>query len=95
MLENVTKQKKDQQKLLESEARFQAIFDNVAVGVAVMTLERRSIAFNATTEKIIGYNMEEMKNVDPRLLAVPEDREMDTQLFQERINVLFTIRDHA
>ena len=86
MLENITEQKKDQQRLLESEARFQAIFDNIAVGVAVMTLERRPIAFNATTEKIIGYNAEEMQNIDPRLLAVPEDREMDTELFQELID---------
>ncbi|HET9913702.1 MAG TPA: two-component regulator propeller domain-containing protein [Anaerolineales bacterium] len=68
-----------------SEARFQAIFDNVAVGVAVMTLERKPIAFNATTERIIGYNAEEMENIDPRSLAVPEDRDMDVKPFQELI----------
>lgn len=84
-LENVTEQKTGQNKLLESEARFQAIFDNVAVGVAVMTLERTPIAFNTTTEKIIGYNAEEMRNIDPRSLAVPEDREMDTELFQDLV----------
>jgi PAS domain S-box-containing protein len=68
-----------------SEARFQAIFDNVAVGVAVMTLERRPIAFNTTTERIIGYSAEEMENIDPRSLAVPEDRDMDVKPFQELI----------
>jgi PAS domain S-box-containing protein len=68
-----------------SEARFQAIFDNVAVGVAVMTLERKPIAFNATTERIIGYSAEEMENIDPRSLAVPEDREMDVKPFHELI----------
>ncbi len=68
-----------------SEARFQAIFDNVAVGVAVMTLDRKPIAFNATTERIIGYNAEEMENIDPRSLAVPEDRDMDVKPFQELI----------
>jgi PAS domain S-box-containing protein len=86
MLENITEQKKDQQRLLESEARFQAIFDNVAVGVAVMTLNRRPVAFNTTTEKIIGYDADEMQNIDPRLLAIPEDREMDIELFQELID---------
>ncbi len=69
--------------LKQSEARFQAIFDNVAVGVAVMGLDRKPIAFNSATERIIGYNAEEMKNIDPRSLAVPEDRIMDIGLFQE------------
>ena len=71
--------------LKQSEARFQAIFDNVAVGVAVMTLGRRPLAFNAATERIIGYKMDELQNMDPRMLAVPEDRSMDVELFQELV----------
>jgi PAS domain S-box-containing protein len=85
MVIDIDEQKHAAEELLKSQARFQAIFDNVAVGVAVMTLDRRPIAFNATTEKIIGYNAEEMRNIDPKLLAVPEDRGMDTELFQELI----------
>ena len=71
--------------LYKSQARFQAIFDNVAVGVAVMTLERRPIAFNAMTEKIVGYNAEEMRHIDPKSLAVPEDRNIDEKWFKELI----------
>jgi len=85
LMENITEQKKDQQKLLESEARFQAIFNNVAVGVAVMGLDRKLIAFNATTEQIIGYTFDEIKDADPRLLALPEDREIDVDLFKDLI----------
>ena len=48
-------EKRAASELKQSEARFQAIFDNVAVGVAVMTLGRRAIAFNIATERIIGY----------------------------------------
>ncbi|RPJ25395.1 MAG: PAS domain S-box protein [Chloroflexi bacterium] len=77
--------KRADRELKLSEARFQAIFDNVAVGVAVMTLERKPIAFNTTTERIIGYTAEEMENIDPRSLAVPEDRDMDVKPFQELI----------
>ena len=65
------------EELYNSQARFQAIFDNVAVGVAVMSLERRPISFNAATERIVGYTADELQNIDPRLLAVPEDRGMD------------------
>jgi PAS domain S-box-containing protein len=83
MVEDINEQKHAADELLRSQARFQALFDNVAVGIAVMTLDRRPIAFNPLTEKIVGYTFEEIRNVDPRLLAVPEDREMDTDLFKE------------
>jgi PAS domain S-box-containing protein len=85
MVIDIDEQRHAAERLHASQARFQAIFDNVAVGVAVMTLGRRPIAFNSTTQKIIGYNFEEMRNIDPRLLAVPEDRGMDTDMFQELI----------
>lgn len=78
-------EKRAADELKQSEARFQALFDNVAVGVAVMTLGRRPLAFNAATERIVGYTLEELQNIDARSLAVPEDRPMDGELFQELI----------
>ncbi len=71
--------------LKQSDARFRALFENSAVGIAIMSLERRPIAFNAVTEKIIGYSFEEIQHVDPRNLAVPEDRSMDDQLFKDLV----------
>src|SRR6266498_1796301 len=66
--------KRAAEELHESEARFQAIFDNVAVGVAVMGLDRKPIAFNTAAGNMIGYNAAELRDVDARTLAVPEDR---------------------
>ncbi|MBK9925060.1 MAG: PAS domain S-box protein [Anaerolineales bacterium] len=77
--------KRAENKLKQSEARFQAIFDNVAVGVAILGLDRTPIAFNSTTEKIIGYSMDDIKGIDPRTLSVPEDRSMDIDLFNDLI----------
>jgi len=77
--------KRAAERLHESDARFQALFDNVAVGVAVLSLARRPIAFNAMTEKIIGYSFDEIQHVDPRSLAVSEDRGMDIDLFNDLI----------
>jgi PAS domain S-box-containing protein len=85
MIEDINEQKYAAEELRKSRARFQAIFDNVAVGVAVMSLQRQPIAFNATTERIIGYNAQEMQSIDPPSLAVPEDRALDTDLFRELI----------
>ena len=86
MVEDINERKHSVEELRKSQARFQALFDNVAVGIAVMTLGRRPIAFNAATERIIGYSLEELQDVDPRTLAVPEDRPMDVELFQELIS---------
>jgi PAS domain S-box-containing protein len=85
MIEDINDRRQAANELRKSQARFQAIFDNVAVGVAVMTLDRRPIAFNTTTERIIGYNAQEMQSIYPPSLAVPEDQGIDTHLFRELI----------
>lgn len=74
-----------QEELNKANARFQAIFENVAVGVAVMDLDGNPIAFNAAAEQIVGYTLAELQHTDPRLLAVPEDRGLDATLFPELI----------
>jgi PAS domain S-box-containing protein len=85
MIEDINEQKHSAEELRKSQARFQAIFENAAVGIAIMSLERRPLAFNPVTEKIIGYPFEELQNVDPRSLAIPEDRPIDTELYGELI----------
>jgi PAS domain S-box-containing protein len=62
------------------------VFENAAVGIAIMGLDRRPLAINPVAEEIIGYKIEELKDVDPRDLAIPEDRSVDTELYQELIN---------
>jgi PAS domain S-box-containing protein len=74
-----------QEQLNRANARFQAIFENVAVGVAVMGLDRRPIAFNAAAERIVGYSPAELRGIDARSLAVPEDMGIDAELFPELI----------
>jgi PAS domain S-box-containing protein len=69
----------------QSDARFHAIFDNTAVGIVLMSLERRPIAFNTVAEKIIGYSLHEVQHIDARTLAIPEDRSADDQLFQDLV----------
>lgn len=85
MVEDINQRKQAVEELYKSQARFQAIFDNVAVGVAVMGLDRKPIGFNAIAQRIIGYNADEMRYIDPRSLAVPEDRNMDNVWFSDLI----------
>lgn len=74
-----------QENLNKANARFQAIFENVAVGVALMGLDRKPITFNTAAEQIVGYTVDELKGIDPRTLALPEDLAVDADLFPELI----------
>lgn len=85
MVIDIDEQKEMQERIRESEARFQAIFDNVAVGVAVMTLDRQPVAINAQTEKITGYSLEDLAGVNPVMLVIPEDRNMDVEMFKDLV----------
>jgi PAS domain S-box-containing protein len=85
MVIDIDEQKKMQERIRESEARFQAIFDNVAVGVAVMTLDRQPVAINAQTEKITGYSLDDLADVKPVMLVIPEDRNMDVEMFKDLV----------
>jgi len=72
-------------KLQESEARFRSMFDNAAVGVAVMSLDRHITQINQIASRLTGYSAEEIVEIDPSMLAVEADRYIDRELFAELI----------
>ena len=86
MLTDITEKKRTLDELRRSQARFQAVFENAAVGIALMSLDRRALEVNPVTERIIGYSAEELKNVDPRELTLPEDINVDAEMFPELIS---------
>jgi PAS domain S-box-containing protein len=71
--------------LRASQERFRAMFDNMAVGIAVMSLDRHILAVNQTAERITGYKDAEMRNIDPTELIYVPDRYMDRELFEELV----------
>jgi PAS domain S-box-containing protein len=85
MIEDINEQKRSAEELHKSQARFQAVFENAAVGIAIMSLKRQPIAFNPVSERIVGYSADELQNVDPSTLAIPEDQGIDTELFKELV----------
>jgi PAS domain S-box-containing protein len=85
MIEDIDEQKRKSEELRESEARFRAMYDNAAVGVAVMTLDRRIVQVNQTAERMTGYSQEEIGHIDPTILVIEEDRIMDRQNFVELV----------
>jgi len=86
MVEDIDSQKKDQENLRKSEARFKAMFDNTSVGVAIMSLERRVLDLNHAAQMIIGRTKEELKDLDPAVLSHPDDVNVGHQEFIEMIS---------
>lgn len=83
MVEDIDDQKRKSEELQVSEARFRSMFDNAAVGVAVMTLDRKITQINQKASRMTGYTQDEIGQINPSMLAVEEDRFVDRDLFPE------------
>jgi PAS domain S-box-containing protein len=84
--EDIDERKRAVEELRESEARFKAMFENAAVGVALMSLDRRIVQINPTVTEITGYSAEEMAAINPSELVLEEDRAIDGELFLELVD---------
>ncbi len=85
MLVDITEQKVAQESLKELQARFEAMFDNVSVGMSLMSLNRRVITMNQTAHRMVGYTIEDLRDVDPADIAYPEDRQIGAEQFFELV----------
>jgi PAS domain S-box-containing protein len=61
-------------RLLESEARFRATFEQAAVGVAHVTLEGRFMWVNNEFCRMTGYDADELRALTYQALTAPEDQ---------------------
>lgn len=82
MVFNIDEQRRTQQQLRESEARFRAMFDHAPVGMALLTLDRRILQLNQSAARITGYPLEELKALDPTQLVHPADRDVGQAEFR-------------
>ena len=85
MMLDIDAQRQTQQQLRESEARFRAMFDHAPVGMALLTLERRILQVNQSAVRITGYTTDELKRLAPADLALPDDRAIGQETFQQLI----------
>jgi len=83
--EDIDERKRALEELRASEARFKAVFDNAAVGIAMMTLDRRIVQINPTVTRLTGYSPEEMYSIDPTDMVDAEDRFIDRDLFLDLV----------
>jgi PAS domain S-box-containing protein len=83
LLVDIDEQRQIQQQLRDSEARFRAMFDHSAVGMALLTLDRRVVQANQSAVRLTGYSADELKNITASDLALPEDRALGQAAFRD------------
>jgi PAS domain S-box-containing protein len=71
---DITDFKRRERELKESEARFRAIFEDAAFGIALVGLDGRILNCNPALIQMLGYESEELRANALSCLAHPEDR---------------------
>ena len=83
MVIDIDEQKRMQETIRASEARFRAMFDNTAVGMALMAIDRHVVQVNQAAERITGFSVDELTHMNISDLAHMDDRQVGVAEFQE------------
>jgi PAS domain S-box-containing protein len=62
------------------------MYDNAAVGMARMSLDRKVLSINQTAARMTGYTMAELVGTDPGRLAYPDDAQIGAAEFREMVS---------
>lgn len=77
--------RKAERELRASEARFAAMFENAALGIGLMSLNREILEVNEAACGLLGYTREELQAARVDELIHPEDRGQDAGMFRELV----------
>jgi diguanylate cyclase (GGDEF)-like protein/PAS domain S-box-containing protein len=80
---DIRERKLVQEELQASEARFRAIFEKGAMGMAMVDREGRLLETNVAFQKMLGYQAEELRGKVFTGITYPEDATKDLARFQE------------
>ena len=70
---DITGQRRAEEALQQSEARFRTIFEGAATGIAVVDLEGRIQVSTSSLQSMLGYSAEELRGKDINQLTHPMD----------------------
>ena len=82
----VDEQKRVEVELRQSEARFKAIFENSAVGMGLMSMDRIVLDSNPAMSAMLGYTREELIGQSPAMVTYPDDFPSSTESFQNLLS---------
>jgi PAS domain S-box-containing protein len=82
-VQDITERRIAEMRLRESEARFRAVFERAALGIALIDLNGSFLSANRVFQEMLGYGEEELRGKLLTELSHAEDRKMTLQLFRE------------
>lgn len=71
--------------LRASEARFRAIFEEAAIGIALTDMHGRQVASNPALQQLLGYTADEMLGMTFADFTHPDDVQRDWELYRELV----------
>ncbi|WP_414575450.1 PAS domain S-box protein [Anabaena sp. CCY 9402-a] len=74
---DITQKKQTEQALRESEARFRAMFNQAALGIALVNLDGQFLQVNPALCKLTGYSHDELIQMNFEDITHPDDLESD------------------
>jgi PAS domain S-box-containing protein len=82
-LTDVSERKRAEEALEESEARFRAVFENAAIGIALVDVHGYTVESNPALQKMLGYNKTELAQMAFTEFTHPDDVQASWNLFME------------
>ena len=91
IVDDITERKRAEEALGRSERQFRALFEEAAVGIALVDLAGRPFESNRKLEQMLGYSAHELRGMPFTTFTDPEDVKADWSLFTD---LLSGKRDH-
>ena len=82
-LTDITERKRAAEKLVDSERRYRATFEQAAVGIVHTSIDGKFLCGNARFAQIIGYSPEEIPQMTFRNITHPEDVALSDESFPQ------------
>ena len=78
---DITERKRAEDALRESETRFRAVFENAAIGIALVDMHGHPLESNPAIQKMLGYSAPELAQMAFTQFTYPDDEQASGDLF--------------
>jgi len=86
IVDDITERKRAEEALGKSERQFRALFEEAAVGIALVDSAGRPFESNRKLEQILGYSADELRGMPFTAFTHPDDANADWSLFGDLLN---------